>query len=865
MSYPISSGQSSRVHNSAAAHQIEPVTAATPADLPRQIALLVEQLQTALVFGQSMARATVSPTEAAELEIELAGLIASARSQAEEIAGFDQHLGLLAHAFVANTGALIAAREDLPPSRGMASSNFAVSDDFLLFGLVRLGTLNELVSAFLAVVDTHFDDAPEGDVLTDAVLSNGALDRSTAEARALRQAFAGHQQAPETATTAKPLSQSITAFVKSARREALSFVKRHEQPVVRLVCETGLVRWVPDPAVKAFVLTREAHRQAKSRQFSSAAKNYQRICSLGDQVSLPQFDIAAGALDLFGLKSAAGAARLVAGFNSPICTVASRLKVSSVPSIHAGWLANNFASFKLERFWRVEFEAAQNDLTAADLFRQRLALIVYLSGEFQTGAVMFSEQRRLSVSSDNTINGALFALWASDWDEARPFHFKADAFPGADADQAVVAALIQSAARQNAIMLSEIQQPKAISPYLSALLQNPMLQPLFDAMQALQRGDYNGAQQAVRPVLDRNSERLVGLSRRPTIRKIFLSGFGWSGSSAVHDALTGYPGGLEMPGTGDIAHINAGADNEPVYLQGDAGLGSLWSELKSQNRLSARALWSFFRLYVLATEPHTYEQYKAAHASRALQKRLGDLYYVLLMDLIANIAKEGALTANAPAELPRFSVKPFQRYSNLLVAALAKDGDRFALFNNALFVHAAGQIELVSDAVMVAVGRDVRDQFADQRRNNLYFSHKPASFVSRNQRQRGSLDSVFGAIKARRSDLSYQYVQFERFVLDTAYRTGVIRSLIGRHNPVFEAVNFDPAASSRNIGAHVELLEDAELATFNASNLAFDASAMSADFTAKRKSARNSTVVGSLWPSPSESSAVFGARLSLAE
>ena len=424
---------------------------------------------------------------------------------------------------------------------------------------------------------------------------------------------------------------------------------------------------------------------------------------------------------------------------------------------------------------------------------------------------------------DIATNGALFALWSPDWDrDPPPYRFMAGSFPEADADKVVIADIIHSGSRQNVLTLADIAVPKSTSGHLAQLLQNPLVQPLFEAIEALQRRDYDGADEAVRPSLDHFADQIAKLEQRPAIKKIFLSGFGWSGSSAVHDALTGYPGVFEMPGTGEIAHMNAGADNEPVYLQGASGLGSLWAELKSQSGLSAPTLWSFFRLYVLAAEPYTYEDYKAAHASRALQMRLGDLYFVLLMDLIAHIAKEGAEASRGP-DGPRFSVTPFQRYSNLLVASLAKDGDRFALFNNAIFVHAAGQIELVTDAVMIAVGRDVRDQFADQRRNNLYFSHRPASFVSRNQRQRRSLQAVFQGFKASRNDLSYQYVQFERFVLDTVYRAGIVRALIGTYDASSEAVHFNPVTSSRNIGGHADVLCSAELAVFNASDLAYDA------------------------------------------
>ena len=96
------------------AQVIEQNLAGVPADLPRHVAELVEHLQAALVYGQSMASAVVDASEAAALEHGLAGLISEARRAAEALIVLDARIGLLARAFVANTADFAADRLSAP-------------------------------------------------------------------------------------------------------------------------------------------------------------------------------------------------------------------------------------------------------------------------------------------------------------------------------------------------------------------------------------------------------------------------------------------------------------------------------------------------------------------------------------------------------------------------------------------------------------------------------------------------------------------------------------------------------------------------------------------------------------------------------
>lgn len=229
-------------------------------------------------------------------------------------------------------------------------------------------------------------------------------------------------------------------------------------------------------------------------------------------------------------------------------------------------------------------------------------------------------------------------------------------------------------------------------------------------------------------------------------------------------------------------------------------------------------LWSFFRLYVLGAQPHFHFEYKAAAATQNLQRSLGEMYFVLIMDLVAGLSKELQQFGSNKGEFPR---RPFHRFTNLLVQALSRSGDKYFLFNNGVTIRHMWELELVHDAVYVAVSRDIRDQFAQLRRSNIFFNESVVDFVAMMQLRRSKFEEISDRFSKRRPDLSIRSVQFERFVLDDAYRRDLITDLIGQYEPEFERPGFDPAQSSKNIGIYASDLSARDIATLKASGFCY--------------------------------------------
>lgn len=583
--------------------------------------------------------------------------------------------------------------------------------------------------------------------------------------------------------------------------------------------KSGLVRLIPDKSVQTAIHLREARWVTRQGAFRKAARSWDVLSRQGGDGS-PRYMIISGALLLFELKGREGAPRIARGFRHPSCKVKTCLKVCSVPRSYYRWIEENYDSFSDEGFWIRLCDAAAEDAVAADRFRQRLALLVYLSEEPVVANAMFEMQRRLSPGGQSAVEGEIFAWRSAAWCSSSITAPNPDGCDPADLDAAAVYDLLLKARRELPHAYGEAHLKLPISAPLRQVLAVKHVWIILAALQALQRREPAQAIEILAPALAAKAGELGALERRPPVRKIFIGGFGWSGSSAVHDAIRGYPGVKEMPGAGDVPHLNEGADSEAMYIQGPAGLGELRAALnKDPKVIDAATLWSFFRLYVLGVQPHSYVEYKSVHATRNLQSILGELYFLVVMDMIHALSKAMAKGLERGRKFP---AAPFQRFSDLLTKALTREEDRCILFNNAVTIANMEQFDLVDHAVYVAVGRDIRDQFSDQRRCNIFFNENATNFAGWMRRKRRRFESTFDAVRANRPDLERIFVQFERFVLDEAYRAGIAKALVGYHDAAAEALYFIAEQSARNIGIYGDYLSPEELSVLGASELTYD-------------------------------------------
>lgn len=296
------------------------------------------------------------------------------------------------------------------------------------------------------------------------------------------------------------------------------------------------------------------------------------------------------------------------------------------------------------------------------------------------------------------------------------------------------------------------------------------------------------------------AERMKDLDAEPDLTTIFLSGYGWSGSSALYDSLRAYPTVTEMLGAGESAHMNHGADSEPMLFEGPWGLNTIWASIYSSHRTSAEALWNFFRVHVVATLHQNYIELKSVHAAQRTHGQLGSAYVDAIALFVADLSS--ALCGDR-GKYSISTLKPFRTLTGRLTKAIGKPTNaKYILINNGIRAFSIDASVLATKTVFISVLRDVCDQFVDQRRSNRYFRSSVESFLKQQRRRR--LSFLAGKNHLLQTGLASEVfdVSFEDWVQQPELRAQLVRHLVGNYDPVLEARNFKPEISQLNIGIH---------------------------------------------------------------
>ena len=286
--------------------------------------------------------------------------------------------------------------------------------------------------------------------------------------------------------------------------------------------------------------------------------------------------------------------------------------------------------------------------------------------------------------------------------------------------------------------------------------------------------------------------------------KVFIAGFGWSGSGALHDALREYDGFREFPRVPPDRFLNPGADTEVTFIQSDYGLGRLWIEARRTAHISRENLWRLFLLHVIGGTYAGYSEYKSANSAFHLVKGFGVRYieaFKGLFDLLAasdgECADETLLT-----ELRRTTER-------LCELPAGEEGDAAILLNNAVFARNVDMVELFGNVRFAAVSRDPADMYVDRRDQDRNHWRSMEQFMDfHRQGVRRYLRSPVRKALAAAGRLVE--VEFETFVGDAAYRASVLDKLAGGRPRRRAERYFFPDQSVRNVGVYRDLLSPGE-------------------------------------------------------
>jgi hypothetical protein len=349
-------------------------------------------------------------------------------------------------------------------------------------------------------------------------------------------------------------------------------------------------------------------------------------------------------------------------------------------------------------------------------------------------------------------------------------------------------------------------------------LKQPAIGPIVHGMRHLIRGDYSKTLDLLKPFAKETAEEFKALGAKTGPKKVFIGGYGWSGSGVIYDIFRGYPQVRPMFGARAAPFLNEDADVEPMIHQGPGGLLDLFGMASKAPQHRKVALTKFLRLYVVLGPHRNYFEYKTVNCNENLITELGiEKYYQLITAFLYELAR-GLNTQSASACDAAASNLEHRIYNSLF-----PDETICVLFNNSVNTQNVSLLaNIQGDCHFVGVDRNFADQYLDQKRENQFFSDAPVKFLAKKAlKLRGFFTGARIASEKRPDkddDLKMDTVFFEELVTDRKIVEDICTTILGEYDEAKAYQHFDPSISINNIGKSrdgVSLLERVQISTFS--------------------------------------------------
>jgi len=497
---------------------------------------------------------------------------------------------------------------------------------------------------------------------------------------------------------------------------------------------------------------------------------------------------------------------LAEGFSRNSARIANAVKAQSYPDVFEQWLSENAEAITTTDGWRNLFAQSRDDEQALEL------LIVYVSIcisvlQLPDLIATFFETCEIKNHSDWKKMVAYRQrgfLCSCAGDELTSDEIWRGTYP-ATSEKLAVSILHKTISKPGSGDIHDDDHLHALAKMHDyEHVKHRLFPAIMNACNLLTQSKYTEAQNLLAGIVQDNSNYLDSSRSRVGPTKIFLAGFGWSGSSAVHDACRGYEHTKDMPGAGDLPALNVGADSEPMLHQGAGGLGELVEDIKSGGGISDTGMKRFFKNQALLMPAFEYLEYKTVNATRGVIERVGlDHYYILVCAFLYDYAT--AMTS--PQNLTQ-AIDAAESFQENIVNTMFSDDD-IVFFNNSVFAHRAKILEHVRGrSYYVVVNRKMSDQFCDQMRSNRFFN---ATFLEFYLVKLNRIIAYKRAKSSSRNDgLEFIDVMFESWVQDAALRERIARKLCGSYDKETESKYFDAEKSEKNID-----LSDEQMSAFD--------------------------------------------------
>lgn len=513
---------------------------------------------------------------------------------------------------------------------------------------------------------------------------------------------------------------------------------------------------------------------------------------------------------------------LSSGYSLQKSAIFARSVSYGFPPAFVAWLAENKDALDTPEGWRAAFASH----TSKEDFERLLVYITMLGVAIGLLREMYPLLTRLTSSQQQDLRKAIYLRSAIKLKGQKRLYSHAEVFEGGDDN---IAGKITHNLVTRVFLPAKIEGAFLRREEFDWLAANSSHYPVEDldfqtacrAIQLIAGGRYVAAQEELAERVNADAELMRKLDDRKGPLKVFVGGFGWTGSSAIFDAFRGYAEVKEMPGVGDVPHINEGADSEPMIHQGPSGLMDLSSECIGKGKLSTDTWKKFLQLYVLADNYKSYFEYKTICANRKLRTMLGStVYYAIINQLLYDYAS--AMNMAIPASysletgksdkvLYEERAKVFTIFGQRLVNALFPSDEDIVLFNNSINTNNVRAMKYAgARSIYISVNRTILDQMADQRQSNIFFRAGALGFAYTKYGKIGKFRRGRTEIQAK-TDVTFHEVNFEDWVTDESVRRLLTEQVVGYYEPIKERQYFRAEESEKNVNIFNRLLTPIEI------------------------------------------------------
>lgn len=283
------------------------------------------------------------------------------------------------------------------------------------------------------------------------------------------------------------------------------------------------------------------------------------------------------------------------------------------------------------------------------------------------------------------------------------------------------------------------------------------------------------------------------LPQKRSIKKVIVSGLGWSGSGAVYDYLREFDGVMPILG-------------ETPYIEGNSSLQAIHESLDDERRLKERTLDFFF--HALMGHGHfRYENdFKLFKQARSKLCQNEHEKHVTSLEGWCALAT-AVCAANGQARRDIFADLADHTINQFSIGRELPPG-KIALLDNVVhIVNADACLPFLRDTTLLCVFRDPRSNYVALVREAPYFGKSAESYVHERKRRlpRCVLAAEAAATLADRcSDRTVEIIRFEEFVLSDGFRVALALDLGLDPKSQRRFSHFKPWESMRNVELHQE-------------------------------------------------------------